>query len=334
MDQRRNGVFNLENQLTDLDSLEILAERVRIVTWQGRQALRLENGLALLSSQSLVDGCIEVWIGVDQAAYPGIVFRATDVANFELAYPVPHVSGQWDALQYDPIFHGSNTWQVYHGPGYQRATDVPTGRWFQFKAEFCGSRAAFSIDNQPPLVVERLAHPVRSGRLGLWTFRPAHFCNLRVTASDERAIPPGQLPDANRHAVRDWFVESYGLVSSEPNGVVNLNRYLPASLGQVRLTRQFELSAAGEVAFEFGFSDVLCLELDGQEIFQEENTFTGFQDRANRGYAELGTHAVRQALTPGQHRLVAELELKEPFGWGWVLAAHGEGLRWLPAELG
>jgi len=47
-----------------------------------------------------------VLIGADEPAYPGIAFRVADVLNFELAYAVPHVSGQWDALQYDPVFHG------------------------------------------------------------------------------------------------------------------------------------------------------------------------------------------------------------------------------------
>ncbi len=38
----------LENTLTDLLNLEIHAEQAEVVTWQGREALRLENGLALI----------------------------------------------------------------------------------------------------------------------------------------------------------------------------------------------------------------------------------------------------------------------------------------------
>lgn len=110
-----------EKPLIDLSDLEIRAEQAEVVTWQGREALRLENGLALVPGHRIADGSIEVLIGADGPAYPGIAFRAADVLNFELAYAVPHVSGQWDALQYDPVFHGSNTWQVYHGPSYQRA---------------------------------------------------------------------------------------------------------------------------------------------------------------------------------------------------------------------
>ena len=324
----------LEDPLTNPPDLEIHAAQAEVVTWQGREALRLENGLALVPGHRATDASIEVLIGADGPAYPGIAFRVADVLNFELAYAVPHASGQWDALQYDPVFHGSNTWQVYHGPSYQRATQVPTGRWFRLKVDFHGARAAVSVDGQPPLVVERLAHPTVAGLFGLWTYRPAYFCELRVSTCDGLDIHQGEVPSAAEGAVEAWFAEGYGVVTCEPNGVLNLNRYLPTSLGEVRLVRRFETSEEGPVTFEFGFSDALSLELDGQVIFSGENTFKGFEDCAARGYAESGTQSLRQVLPPGAHRLAATLRVSEPFGWGLALAVHGERLHWLPVELG
>jgi hypothetical protein len=324
----------LENPLTDLSDLVIHAAEAEVVTWQGREALRLEDGLALILDHRTTDASIEVQIGADGPAYPGVAFRVADVLNFELAYAVPHVSGEWDALQYDPVFHGSNTWQVYHGPSYQHATQVPTGRWFRLKVDCCGARAAVSVDGQPPLVVERLAHPTAAGPFGLWTYRLAYFCDLRVSTCDGRDIPRGETPSVAAGTVGAWFVEGYGVVTCEPNGVTNLNRYLPTSLGDVRLTRRFEMSQEGTATFEFGFSDALSLELDGQVIFSGEHTFKGFADRAARGYVELGMQSLQQVLAPGTHRLAAVLKVSEGFGWGLALAAHGEGLRWLPVELG
>jgi len=325
---------HLEDTLTSLPGLDIHAAQADVVTWQGRKALRLENGLALIPGQRTTDGSIEVLIGADGPGYPGVAFRVSDVLNFELAYAVPHVTGEWDALQYDPVFHGSNTWQVYHGPSYQRATQVPTGRWFRLKVDFCGSRAAVSVDGQPPLVVERLAHRAVDGLFGLWTYRPAYFCDLRVSTCARLDIPCGEMPAAAKGTVRAWFVEGYGVVTCEPNGVTNLNRHLPISLGEVRLLRRFEMLERGEVTFEYGFSDVLSLELDGRMIFTGENTFGGFADRAARAYAELGMQTLRRELAPGTHCLAAVLRVTEAFGWGLALAACGEGLRWLPAELG
>lgn len=321
-----------ENALNSPAGLEIHAAKAEAVTWQGREALRLENGLALIPAQRWQQASVEVLIGTEGPAYPGVAFRAADVLNYELAYAVPHVSGQWDALQYDPIFHGSNTWQLYCGPCYQRAAEVPTGRWFRLRVDFCGTRAAVSVDGQPALVVEQLAHPAGASLLGLWTFRPAHFCDLRVSTCEEGDIPRGEVPAAPG-ALEAWFVEGYGKIVGEPHGVLNLNRHLPIALGEARLIRRFEMPEQGEVTLEFGFSDALSLELDGQEVFSGENTFQGFADRPARGYAEP-THSLRQVLAPGTHRLTAALGVSEGFGWGLALTARGEGLRWLPAESG
>lgn len=324
----------MENTPINLLDLDVHAAQAEAVTWQGREGLRLEDGLALVPDCRLADASIEVLIGVEGPAYPGVAFRVTDILNYELAYAVPHVSGQWDALQYDPVFHGSNTWQVHHGPSYQGAAEVPTGRWFRLRVDFCGSRAAISVDGQAPLVVERLAHPATAGLCGLWTYRPAYFCDLRASPCDGQGIPRGEVPRAAPGTVEAWFVEGYGVVACEPHGVLNLNRYLPASVGQVRLVRRFEIGAQGAVTFECGFSDALSLELDGQAILSGEHTFKGFADRVARGYAEAGRQSIRQMVAAGRHCLTAVLGVSEGFGWGLTLAAHGEGLYWLPAELG
>jgi hypothetical protein len=324
----------MEGTLIDLHDLVIHAEKAEVVTWQGRQALRLENGLAVARESEAQDASIEVMIGTEGPAYPGVAFHVADVLNYELAYAVPHVSGQWDALQYDPVFHGSNTWQLYYGPGYQGKAQVPTGRWFQLKVETCGSQAAISVDGQAPLFVEHLAHSIRAGRLGLWTYRPAYFCDWRVSPCTGVEIPGIAAPGRAEGVIEAWFLEGYGALACEPNGVVNLNRCLPNSVRKARLIRRFETSHEADIAFEFGFSDVLSLELDGEVVYKGENKFTGFTDRAARGYAELGKGSARQMLPAGSHLLAAELEESEGFGWGMVLAARGEGLRWLPAELG
>jgi hypothetical protein len=324
----------MEDTLIDLRQLEIHAEQAEFVTWQGREALRLENGLALAPEKWLKNASVEVQIGADNPAYPGVAFRLVDVLNYELAYAVPHASGLWDALQYDPVFHGSNTWQVYHGPGYQQEAQVPTGHWFHLKVDYCENRGTVSVNGGPPLVMAELAHPTMLGRLGLWTFRPAYFSDLRVSACEDLAISMDEVPSVAEDVVKRWFLQDYGVVACEPNGVINLSRCLPTSMKKASLMRRFETSEETEILLDFGFSDVLKLTLDGEEIFSGENTFTGFADRAARGYAEMGTESLQQILAPGSHNLIADLEVNEGFGWGLVLSARGEGIRWLPAELG
>ncbi|MFC1878578.1 hypothetical protein ACFLZW_01570 [Chloroflexota bacterium] len=325
---------NLNSKTVVLSSLEIKASEAEMTTWHGREALRLENGLALAPDGLLFqDICLEVSISVEGPAYPGLIFRLADPDSYELAYAVPHASEQWDAIQYDPIFLGSNTWQVYFGAAYQTAAKVPSGDWFRLRVQASGQRAAIFVNEQAPLVVEKLAHPAQPGRFGLWTFRPAYFCDLSVSTRSEMNIPSGVFPSSPPGALDGWWLQGFGLVNCEPHGVLNLNRYLNTEQSPAMLTRQFDLEADGQVSFQIGFSDSLNLLLDGQELFCGERRFSGFANRTERGYADSGDFQIQKYLSAGRHTLTAQVDVQEPFGWGLALVVHAAGLRWLPPAI-
>jgi hypothetical protein len=323
-----------ENSLSDRSELPVHTSEAEVVTWKGRKALKLVDGLAVVPGLETSNVNIQVEIGADDPAYTGIAFRVSDVLNYELVYAVPHCSGLWDALQYDPVFHGSNTWQLYHGPPYQKEATVPMGEWYRVKVDVKGYRAAFTIGDQPPLVLGRLAHPARTVLVGIWTFRPAYFRDLRISPCEE-------LPDSEWHdpvppqgVISEWFLEGFGRVECEPNGILNLNRYLPIALEEVQLTRQFEALSDDDLELAFGFSDELSLQLDDQVIFTGKNTFVGFGDYQERGYAHSDMESLRQPVTRGIHRLTATLKVTEGFGWGMVLTIQGRHARLLPASIG
>jgi len=312
--------------LTHLDHLDLSDPAARTVTWQGRPALRLEAGAALLRGLSVADAIIEVDLGTEPgAAYPGLAFRGPGPEAIELLYAQPHTSGQWDALQYDPVFHGSNTWQIHHGPGCQAAATVPAGRWITLQVELRGPTATARIcgDSAPPLVVPRLAHGNPSGRIGVWSFQPAYFCELRIRPLDPapaqpaQPAPPTQPTHPEPEAV--WHLEGYGPVAPEPNGIINLNRYLPTTAQPALLQREFTTSPEGDALLSFGFSDELRLRVDGVELFHATHRFTGFADRQSRGYIEPDSHRLPLKLPPGRHTLTAEVAVHEPFGWGLAL---------------
>jgi hypothetical protein len=194
-----------------------------------------------------------------------------------------------------------------------------------------GDRAAISVDGQPPLVVPQLAHSVPVGSVGLWTYLPAYFSNLRISS---RAQPLQDCPDPGNASdvVSEWFIQGLGWLKCEPSGVLNLNRQVPTTLEQVHLQRRFELTSRHPVELHFGFSDELVLAVDGLEVFAGTNSFKGFGGYEERGYAHLGAHSLSLMLHPGLHTLDASLKVTEAFGWGIILALRGSGVRTLPAE--
>lgn len=341
IDEERPGSAN---ECPAEGKLAVRAKSCRVAEWQGAKALRIEDGLVVVPGLDLESGTIEAEIGVDKAAYPGVAFHVADFANYELTYGQPHTSGQWDALQYDPVFRGSNTWQIHHGPGFQKEATVPSGSWYSMKVDFTGDTAVVGIDGQPPLTIAKLAHLRRSGMIGLWTYLPAHFRNLRVyrgvtsaqsvlgassarangpVAAADPALPPG--------LVTEWYLDGVGVIQAERHGLVLLNRYLPSQVTQATLTRKFRIDEDRRVEFKYGFSDILSLAVDDVTIFSGCTRFSGFGDRDARGYAELDAHAMSWDLKAGAHTLRALVSVNEGFGWGFGLSARANGLRLLPA---
>lgn len=328
-----------EREVLDPNEFTLRDPAAARLSWQGREALRFSGQgacLALLPELSLVQGRVEVDIAAEGTAYPGIVFRASDTYNYELAYAQPHTSGLWDALQYDPVFHGSNTWQLYHGPGAQQVAQVPLNDWFRLSVEFRGQQAIVRVGDQTPLFVQRLAHNVPAGRVGLWTFLPAYFANLRVW-DDLPDFAHFSFPPAPTLPVRtplmEWFLEGYGVAACEPGGILNLNRFLPATVREARLVREVDMEQAGDFTFRLGFSDVLSLQVDEQVVFSGENLFHSSPHWAERGYVSLEQGQVRIPLSQGKHRIVAHLQATEYFGFGLVLKIEGGAHRLLPAQL-
>jgi len=326
--------------LADVTGLDLFVEDAEPVTWQGRRSLRIKNGLALVRGVVSGDASLELDLGVEAGpAYPGIAFRAADSRNYELVYVQPHTSGGWDAVQYDPVFNGGNTWQVFNGPRYQAAGEVPSGRYITLRLDLCGDRAGVSIidpaggsqtDRGPVLAIARLAHRRPRGRLGVWTFRPAYFAQMRVGEVDRSRLgtpaAPPPLPD---DLVRTWLLRGVGPVEVEENGTLNLGRYL-ADVKEAHLEREFAASGPAEVKVSFGFSDEIELLVDGARVFTGVNTWSDGDTRQSRGYIELASNVARVPVGPGRHSIEAILRSLEPFGWGMALALSGLGVKQLP----
>jgi hypothetical protein len=169
----------------------------------------------------------------------------------------------------------------------------------------------------------------------LWTYLPAYFSNLRIW-DDAPAWAAISFPELDESVmpgtVSEWFLEGYGTVTCEPGGILNLNRYLPVSVNEVRLMRQVEVLEHGNFSFHTGYSDMLRLQVDEQVIFSGVNLFKSSPNWHERGYVSAD-HQVSHPLARGVHSISVTLKAKEFFGFGMVLRIEGGDFRWLPADL-
>jgi hypothetical protein len=197
--------------------------------------------------------------------------------------------------------------------------EVPTGRWFKLRVDFKGRRAAVSMDDRAPLVIERLAHPLQTGGVGLWTYLPAYFRDLRISRLPSLPEAPGFKPTRAPGVVTGWVADGLGPLKCEPNGSLNMNRYLPLDVRQVTLRKRFTSRRAGKLALSFGFSDQLELSLDGAPIYAGEHLWKNTPNWHDRGYVDLNQVHLTLPLPAGEHELVANLHHKEFFGWGLIM---------------
>src|SRR3954451_15471723 len=85
----------------------------------GRQSLSLEKGPASVSEVNFINGSIEFDMAFSaDRGFMGAIWRVRDTKNYEEFYLRPHQSGNPDASQFTPVFHGIEGWHVYHRKRY------------------------------------------------------------------------------------------------------------------------------------------------------------------------------------------------------------------------
>ena len=87
-----------------------------------------------------------------------------------------------------------------------------------------------------------------------------------------------------------------------------------------------------DLELNFGFSDELRLNLDGELLFEGSHFFSGFESRETRGWVHPESNRMIRHLGAGVHQLEAVLRVTEPFGWGLIVTLGGGKVNLLPVE--
>ena len=176
-----------------------LQGQAKVVDYQGRKSLFLDGGAAVLNDFEMRDGVIDVDVATPASrGFFGIQFRITgDGDNAEWVYLRQHKSGLPDALQYTPVLNTGLNWQIYNGPGFTGAVDIPRDVWFHLRLEVVGAQARLYVKDldKPVLVMNDLKSGIQKGQLALAALTGAtYFSNFEVRATPDvpwqRQLPP------------------------------------------------------------------------------------------------------------------------------------------------
>jgi hypothetical protein len=235
----------------------------RPAEYQGRKCLLLDGGAATLKDFQFRDGVIDVDVATPaRRGFFGIQFRiAGDDA--EWVYLRQHQSGYPDAIQYTPVLKTGLNWQIYNGPGFTAAVDIPKDVWFHLRLEVTGAQAKLFVKDmeKPALVMDDLKSGIQKGQVALAVLMgETYFSNFEVRTTADAPwqrhpppMPPGTLTKWSVSPSLDAVARNleqplsadeartmqWQDVEAEPPGFVVLYRYREAPHPRVTFQSDF-----------------------------------------------------------------------------------------------
>lgn len=176
--------------------------------YQGRKCLFLDGGAAVLKDFEMRDGVLDVDVATPATrGFFGFDVRIdADDKNYEEIYLRQHKSGLPDAMQYTPVLNTGRNWQLYNGPGFSGAVDIPKDVWFHLRLEVTGAQAKLYVKDmdKPALIMDDLKSGVQKGQVALYVLTGAtYFSNFEVRTTPD-APWERHLPAMPAHTLTKW----------------------------------------------------------------------------------------------------------------------------------
>ncbi len=233
--------------------------------YQGRKALLIDGGAAVVKDFEMRDGVIDVDVATPaKRGFFGFDIRIDAAGkNYEEIYLRQHQSGYPDAMQYTPVLNTGRNWQIYNGPGFTAAVDIPKDVWFHMRLEVAGAQAKLFVSDmeKPALVTDDLKSGVQKGQIALFTLTgETYFSNFEVRTTPDApwtrhlpAMPPNVLTKWSISPAYDGLARNlerplssseiaaiqWQEVEAEPPGFVVLYRYREAPHPRVTFQSDF-----------------------------------------------------------------------------------------------
>jgi hypothetical protein len=242
-----------------------LEGEVKVREFQGRKSLFIDGGAAILKDFELRDGVIDVDVATPgRRGFFGFDVRIdAEAKNYEEIYLRPHETGQPDAIQYTPVLNTGRNWQLYNGPGFTEAVDIPWNEWFHLRLEVTGAQAKLYVKDmsKPALLMNDLKSGVESGQIALMALTGGIFFSNFEVRKTAPAPWRRHLPAMAPNVLTKWSISpsydglsrsleraltedevkaiSWQDIEAEPPGFVVLYRYREAPHPRVTFQGDF-----------------------------------------------------------------------------------------------
>lgn len=323
----------------------------------GQQAVRLGVrkkpddivgfGMVVAKTAPFLNGTIEYDLLFDATrSFGGLRFRTQSRGNFETFYMRAHQSGNPDANQYMPEYNGVPSWELHYGKQYSSPTVYQHGKWIHVKLVVNDGLADIYIgDKTKPEYTVNLLRESKKGGLALYGLNlsgPVWVANFNATPMDKTKIIGKPVPAVVGKAgtVEKWQISDafegaklagktrlsandlkmkYHTMVAKKSGQVNLSILQGVAKGADTIFARLDIHSDSDQikAFEFGFSDVGTVFLNGNILF------SGMDVPYTRDYRFLGTvglfDTVFLNLKKGKNELIIAVRESTAFQTGWAV---------------
>jgi hypothetical protein len=325
----------------DTNHWSINATSYVLENYKGKDAIYLQDGMAVLKDSTFINGTIEFDVFLsERQGFPGIRFRIFERGNMESFFLRPHLSGKPDCNQAAPVINGITAWQLYFGTAYSFTYDYKFDDWTHVKLVINDKRGQVYLDNvEKPHLSWNLKHPPAEGALAIGgSYAPMHYANFKIDKNatemvnfkvPEREMIEGIIPEWE---ISDKFDEESLNDLSQLQSIIDSRKW--EHKVQVEETNAANISWAvsrygtpGTTVFakivvhsdkdqvklfEFGYSDRVVAIVNGKAMYSGSNRWR------TRDYRYLGTvglfDAIYLDLKKGKNTIL--FAISEDFG-GW-----------------
>jgi len=335
-------------------------QHAEFITYKNVKAMKIVRGKngnnqVILKDFNFTNGTIEFDtqpVDGSRPSFMSVYFRQQSPSESEIVYlrTRPDESQQRnDAIQYAPILHGINMWDIYGQ--FQASAPIHNDDWNHFKLVISGLQMKVYLNNmeKPVLEIPRLEGESHTGTIAF--DGPAYFANLTVKPNETEGLSHEEGADLTNHDInyiRRWdvsasqFLESgreliikdlptdttkWKPILAERRGLVNLSRVfggLDNRGGGVQNKNRYVWlkttihSSKEQIArIQLGFSDEVYVFINRGLLYVDKNQYPQPIRKYPDGRLDIANSAFDIPLKAGDNELIIGVS-NYFYGWGIV----------------
>ena len=335
-------------------------QHAEFLTYKDVKAMKIVRGKGasnqvILKDFSFTNGTIEFDtqpIDGSKPAFMSVYFRQQSPSETEIVYlrTQPDESQQRNtAIQYAPILHGINMWDLY---GYfQGPATIRNDDWNHFKLVISGLQMKVYLNNmeRPVLQIPRLEGESRTGTIAF--DGPGYFANLTVKPNETEGLSPEEGMDLTNHDInyiRRWDVSAsqfledgrelmvkdlptdttkWKPIQAERRGLINLSRVyggmenrgggVQSKNRYVWLTTTIHSTPDQIAKIQLGFSDEVYVFINRGLLYVDKNEFGRPIMKYPAGRLDIANSSFDVPLKAGDNEFIIGVS-NYFYGWGIV----------------